>query len=162
MARPKGGNKKPEKEEHDDRHRAVIEAIRAKRQECLEALEKSDLLAPVKFSQEISRISCPSRPSLPLAQASKLAAHCAIALHLRAGLKAAEDAKLQHAVIWLISKAVTWAWEGTGLNPSRPCLPCTANNLHTCADLPESMHACGSPWLLYIDASTASSPVMGH
>ena len=34
-------------------------------QECLEALEKSNLQETVKFSQELSRISCPLRPSLP-------------------------------------------------------------------------------------------------
>lgn len=135
MGRLKGGNKKSEKEEHDDRHGGVIEAIRAKRQECLEALERPNLLNAVKFPLEISRISCPSRPSLPLAQASKLAAHCAITLHLRQKDVKAPEEKLQQTVMWLIGKAVQWAWEGIlHLHATLALLP-------TCADLPQQMHA---------------------
>ncbi len=117
MGRQKGGIKKPEKEGHDDGHRAVIEAIKAKRQECLEALEKSNLQETVKFSQELSRISCPLRPSLPLAQAAKLAAQCAITTHLRHDQGEVVEPKVMSTVLVLLKKATQWAWEGILLIP---------------------------------------------
>ena len=112
MGRPKAPNRKSDNEEQDDRLTLVIEEIKAKRQACLEALEQPLPLATLSIVQKLAGLSCPSRPSLPLAQASKLAAYSAITLHLRQKQYTVADAKLREVVLNLINKATHWAWEG--------------------------------------------------
>ena len=112
MGRPKAPNKKLGNEEQDDGQKHVIEAIKAERQACLEALENPLPLATLSIVQKLAELSCPSRPSLPLAQASKLAAYCAITLHLRQDQYKLADARLKQVVLNLVEKATRWAWEG--------------------------------------------------
>ena len=112
MGRPKGANKNSDKTEQDGRQRAIVEAIKDRWQACLEALEQPLPLAVLSIVHELAGFRCPSRPSLPLAQASKLAAHCAITLHLRREKYTVPEPKLQEVVLNLINKATNWAWEG--------------------------------------------------
>lgn len=112
MGRPKGTNKNLDKVEQDSPQKAIVEAIKDKWQACLKALEQSLPLAVLSIVQELAGFRCPSRPSLPLAQASKLAAHCAITLHLRREHYSVPEPKLQEVVLNLINKATVWAWEG--------------------------------------------------
>ena len=134
MGRPKGAHKKPDKEEQDERQTAIIEAVQAKRQACWDALDESLPFRALNILQELAAHPHPSRLSSPLAQASKLAAQCAIRLYLRQKDYNVAEAQLQKLVLRMINDAVHWAWEGATRLDMRPaCLisqPCTS--AHTC------------------------------
>ena len=117
MGRPKGAHKKPDKEEQDERQTAIIEAVKAKRQACWDALDESLPFRALNILQELAAHPHPSRLSLPLAQASKLAAQCAIRLYLRQKDYNVAEAQLQKLVLRMINDAVHWAWEGANPAP---------------------------------------------
>lgn len=119
MGRPKGAGKILDKKEQDGRHIAIVEAIKAKRQACLEALEQPLPLSTLSILTDLAGLNSPLRPSMPLAQASKLAAYCAITLHLNQQHYRVPEGKLMAIVLGLISKATQWAWQGVYL----PYLP---------------------------------------
>jgi hypothetical protein len=83
MGRVKPEKRRPSKEDKDERRAALVEAIKAKRQECLDALDEVLPVASLRATKALSELEAPSHPALPLAEASKLAATCALYLHLK-------------------------------------------------------------------------------
>lgn len=148
-----------DREEQAGSKRVVAEAIQAKRQACLEALKQPIPLTVLSLVQEVAGLSCPSRPSLPLAQASKLAAHCAVALHLRREKYGLPKSKLQDVVLNLIAKATRLAWEGDPQRLCSPCVCCSSPPIGLCNPVIEQMLAAALiPWSLHIRLNMSLSP----
>jgi hypothetical protein len=83
MGRAKPYKRKGSKEDKDERRAALVEAIKAKRQECLDSLDDVVPMASFRGTRALRELEAPSHPALPLAEASKLAATCALYLHLK-------------------------------------------------------------------------------
>ena len=114
MGRPKGGQKKADKDPHDNESNEAALALAAQRQACDNALGERPALVP-GILQNMAAMSLPSHPSLPLAQAAKHAAQCALIIFAKIdshdwGL----PQHLLHSVMFkLLHRAVQWAQEGT-------------------------------------------------
>ena len=114
MGRPRGGQKKADKVPRGNESNEATLALTAQRQACYVALgEKKPALIP-GILQSMATMSFPSRPSLPLAQAAKHAANCA--LRIFAKIDSNDWGLPQHflysVMLKLLHLAVQWAQEG--------------------------------------------------
>ena len=114
MGRPKGGQKKADKDPTGNESYESTMALTAQRHACYESLQNTPALVP-GILQTMATMSFPSQPSLPLAQAAKHAANCAF--HIFARVETHDWGLPRHllesVMLRLLRLAVQCAQEGT-------------------------------------------------
>lgn len=116
MGKVKGAHQKSDKANQSEEYKAAVSAIRAKRQECSHLIAAAPFRL-VKLLDDVAALKVPSRPSLPLAEAAKLAATCALQVYLnmKQGIYTWPDDRLLHLVLRLLNDAVQRAFVGASL-----------------------------------------------
>ena len=113
MGRPKGGQKKADKDPTGNESNEAAMALTAQRQACSESLQTKPALIP-SMLQTMAIMSFPSQPSLPLAQAAKHAANCAFHIFTKVETHTWGLPRhlLESVMLKLLRLAVQWAQEG--------------------------------------------------
>lgn len=117
MGRVKPEKRKGSKEDKDEWRAALVEAIKAKRQECLDALDDVLPMASFRATKALAELKAPSHPALPLAEASKLAATCALYLHLKTIGNRRPSGYMQQLIVAFFRLAADTAMAGKSYVP---------------------------------------------